>query len=623
MEVISCYLFILLLVLLLSCNLLFSFATSSWLSLVKFSAVTRFLRSLVFSENLVNQFERMGSNMNLLEKLRPLVGERAWDYCVLWRLNEDQRFVKWIGCCCGGTELIAENGTEEFSFGGCRDVMFHHPRTKSCESLSHLPSSIPLDSGIYAETLLTNQTGWLSESSEPSFMQETICTRVLIPISGGLVELFATRHVAEDQNVVDFVMGHCNMLMDETVTINMMAADEVESKPYGMLSGEINQKGSKDEDIMNLPSSYDISSDQIRLNFLPQMSDYEAQQHLKMKSDYHQQALGYLPENTNKEMMGLNPFNTMADDVMGEPSLLVNEQQVANDKEMNENGRLDSGSDCSDQIDDEDDPKYKKKSGKGSQAKNLMAERRRRKKLNDRLYALRSLVPTITKLDRASILGDAINYVKELQNEAKELQDELEENSETEDGSNRQQGGMSLNGTVVTGFHPGLSCNSNVPNVKQDVDLDNSNDKGQEMEPQVDVAQLDGREFFVKVICEYKPGGFTRLMEALDSLGLEVTNANTTRYLSLVSNVFKVEKNDNEMVQAEHVRNSLLEITRNTSRGWHDDQMATGSMQNEKNEVDFQQYDDHQHHHHPFDHQMNQSTHHHHHHQHINPYHNQ
>jgi hypothetical protein len=184
-------------------------------------------------------------------------------------------------------------------------------------------------------------------------------------------------------------------------------------------------------------------------------------------------------------MMGMNPFNTVEEDgipVIGEPSLLVNEQQVVNDKDMNENGRVDSGSDCSDQIDDEDDPKYKKKSGKGSQAKNLMAERRRRKKLNDRLYALRSLVPRITKLDRASILGDAINYVKELQNEAKELQDELEENSETEDGSNRPQGGMSLNGTVVTGFHPGLSCNSNVPSVKQDVDLENSNDKGQEME---------------------------------------------------------------------------------------------------------------------------------------------
>ena len=199
-------------------------------------------------------------------------------------------------------------------------------------------------------------------------------------------------------------MGHCNMLMDETVTINMMVGDEVESKPYGMLlPGDIHQKGSsKDEEMMNLPSPYDISADQIRLNFLPQMNDYESQQHLKMKSDYdhHHQTLGYdLPENGNN----MNPFNTVAEEgmsVMGEASLLVNEQQVGNDKEMNENA---TGSDCSDQIDDEDDPKCKKKTGKHTQAKNLHAERRRRKKLNDRLYALRSLVPRITKVHRITI----------------------------------------------------------------------------------------------------------------------------------------------------------------------------------------------------------------------------
>lgn len=56
----------------------------------------------------------------------------------------------------------------------------------------------------------------------------------------------------------------------------------------------------------------------------------------------------------------------------------------------------------------------------------------------------------------------------------------------------------------------------------------------------MEVAQIDGNEFFIKVFCEKKRGGFVSLMEALNALGLEVTNANVISCRGLVSNVFKV-----------------------------------------------------------------------------------
>ncbi|XP_016457676.1 transcription factor bHLH93-like [Nicotiana tabacum] len=62
----------------------------------------------------------------------------------------------------------------------------------------------------------------------------------------------------------------------------------------------------------------------------------------------------------------------------------------------------------------------------GQPSKNLMAERRRRKRLNDRLSMLRSVVPKISKMDRTSIVGDTIDYTKELLEKINNLQEEME-----------------------------------------------------------------------------------------------------------------------------------------------------------------------------------------------------
>ncbi|MFS7944550.1 putative transcription factor bHLH family [Helianthus anomalus] len=60
-------------------------------------------------------------------------------------------------------------------------------------------------------------------------------------------------------------------------------------------------------------------------------------------------------------------------------------------------------------------------------SKNIMSERNRRKKLNDRLFALRAVVPNISKMDKASIIKDAIDYIQTLHEQEQMIKLELDE----------------------------------------------------------------------------------------------------------------------------------------------------------------------------------------------------
>ncbi|KAL0693302.1 hypothetical protein Bca4012_060482 [Brassica carinata] len=62
--------------------------------------------------------------------------------------------------------------------------------------------------------------------------------------------------------------------------------------------------------------------------------------------------------------------------------------------------------------------------GRKEPLNHVEAERLRREKLNQRFYALRATVPNVSKMDKASLLGDAICYINELRSRAENAESE-------------------------------------------------------------------------------------------------------------------------------------------------------------------------------------------------------
>lgn len=60
--------------------------------------------------------------------------------------------------------------------------------------------------------------------------------------------------------------------------------------------------------------------------------------------------------------------------------------------------------------------------GRDAPLNHVEAERQRREKLNHRFYALRSVVPNVSRMDKASLLSDAVSYIKELKAKVEELE---------------------------------------------------------------------------------------------------------------------------------------------------------------------------------------------------------
>lgn len=64
--------------------------------------------------------------------------------------------------------------------------------------------------------------------------------------------------------------------------------------------------------------------------------------------------------------------------------------------------------------------------GRDTPLNHVEAERQRREKLNHRFYALRAVVPNVSRMDKASLLSDAVSYINELKAKIDDLESQVQ-----------------------------------------------------------------------------------------------------------------------------------------------------------------------------------------------------
>ncbi|XP_077222674.1 transcription factor bHLH35-like isoform X1 [Tasmannia lanceolata] len=164
---------------------------------------------------------------------------------------------------------------------------------------------------------------------------------------------------------------------------------------------------------------------------------------------------------------------------------------------------------------------------------NIDSERKRRKKLNDRLYALRAVVPCISKMDKASTIKDAIKYIQELHEQEKKIQAEI---IELETLKQKKI-------PICDIEHTSLSLSQS-----KKKRTDQSCDSTIEV-LELTVYEVGERTSVISITCSKKTDTMVKLFEVFESLKLKIIRANITALSGRLLKTVFVEADEVEKAQ--------------------------------------------------------------------------
>ncbi|CAA2999423.1 transcription factor bHLH18-like [Olea europaea subsp. europaea] len=141
----------------------------------------------------------------------------------------------------------------------------------------------------------------------------------------------------------------------------------------------------------------------------------------------------------------------------------------------------------------------------------IIAERKRRELLSQRFVALSALVPGLKKVDKTSVLGDAIKYVKHLQERVKAFEE--------------QAAKQTVESVVLVKKSKLL--------VEDDGSSDENNSSGL---PEIE-AKVCNNHILLRIHCEKHKGILSKLLAEVERLHLSIVNVNATSFGSFALDI--------------------------------------------------------------------------------------
>lgn len=383
------------------------------------------------SNDVLSEFSASSGDLRVQEALCKIVEASDWTYAIYWHVSksksgrsaliwgdgqcqeskegEDERCVgsnskdgkrmegdrrKWVlqklHACFGGLEddniaakLDQVSNVEMFYL---TSMFFAFPFDKPS-----VPSqSFNSDRSIWVSNMDSSLERYQSRAYLAKLAQfETV---VFVPTKSGVVEMGSRKCIPENKSII------------KSAKSIVVAFNSTQAKAVPKVFGKELSLGGSRSGTINISFSPKLEDDS---GFSSESYDLQA---ISSNHGYANSSNGHRSDDSDAKL-----FPHMNGVAAGE----LDSQSVISSMELGKE-------DCLFLSDDQRPRKRGRKPANGREEplNHVEAERQRREKLNQRFYALRAVVPNISKMDKASLLGDAIAYITDLQAKIRVLEAE-------------------------------------------------------------------------------------------------------------------------------------------------------------------------------------------------------